>query len=550
MRRRDHDGHGVRQPATPLSSPLEHNKFSSVDEVSTWGGLEVGTTSAGDAQRFATALWSWAAGSSLGLLAFTADGTVVAYNEPFARMWNVPDDAPTSIVPFLKRVATQFVDEDGHAFLAGLDFDAGAWSRRVTRRDGRPFEWWSTPTPASAQTEALRIWGVRDARIDADLASALRTAESRLEVLALYTDGIVFELDADGRYLSVWTNNPALLAKPSEDIKGRTLVEVLGRPLGEQLTARVRKLLETGQRETLEYVTDVPEGRRWFTADPVLRPAAPGHPPTMAFLVRDVTEQKKMQARLLQAERLASMGTLAAGVGHEINNPLAYLMLNLESISSLIQGVQGAGDWSPGMQPRDLQNLREAVRMAKEGAESVRKIVQDLRMFSREENFGGAAVDLRAVLDFSIMMALRTPPPGLRVVTEYVEAHPVVAPEGRLVQIFVNLLTNAAQAMPPDRRDGNEIRVVVRPGSDETVVVEVHDNGTGMPANVLGHVFDPFFTTKTPGVGSGLGLSICHHIVTGLNGEISVESREGVGTTFRVTLPTSLRPELPQNRGR
>lgn len=537
----------MRHRATPLSTALEPNKFSSVDAVSTWGDLEVGATSAGDAKRFATALWSWAAGSSLGLLAFSADGTVVAYNEPFARMWSVPEDPPTSIVPFLERIAVEFADDDSKAFLAGIDFDAGAWSRRVTRRDGRPFEWWSTPTPLNDQAEPLRIWGVRDARSDADLASALRTAESRLEVLALYTDGIVFELDAEGRYLSVWTNNPALLAKPSDDIKGRTLVEVLGSPLGEQLTASVKKLLETGKRETLEYVTDVPEGRRWFTADPVLRPAAPGHPPTMAFLVRDVTEQKKLQARLLQAERLASMGTLAAGVGHEINNPLGYLMLNLESISSL---VQGAGDWSPGMQPRDLQTLREAVRMAKEGAESVRKIVQDLRMFSREENFGGAAVDVRGVLDFSIMMALRTPPPGLNVVTEYSEAHPVVAPEGRLVQIFVNLLTNAVQAMPPDRRDGNEIRVVVRPGNDESVVVEVHDNGVGMPANMLGHVFDPFFTTKTPGVGSGLGLSICHHIVTGLNGEISVESREGVGTTFRVTLPTSLRPELPQNRGR
>ncbi|AKU93647.1 Signal transduction histidine kinase [Labilithrix luteola] len=520
-----------------------------MEEVSTWGGLEVETTSSGDAKRIAAALWSWAAGSSLGLLAFTADGTVVAYNEPFARMWNVGENPPTSIVPFLEQIATEFVDADRKAFLEGITLDGGAWSRRVTRRDGRPFEWWSTPTPAVDQSEPLRVWGVRDARTDADLASALRTAESRLEVLALYTDGIVFELDADGRYLSIWTNNPALLARPSEDIKGRTLVEVLGKPLGEQLTASVRKLLATGERETLEYVIDVPEGRRWFTADPVLRPASPGHPPTTAFLVRDVTEQKKMQARLLQAERLASMGTLAAGVGHEINNPLAYLMLNLESISAL---VHGAGDWSPQTQPRDLQTLREAVRMAKEGAESVRKIVQDLRMFSREENVSGAAVDLRAVLDFSIMMALRTPPPGLRVTTEYGDADPptVMAPEGRLVQIFVNLLTNAAQAMPSNRRDGNEIRVAVRPGEDGTVVVEVKDNGVGMPAEVLGHVFDPFFTTKTPGVGSGLGLSICHHIVTSLNGEISVESREGVGTTFRVTLPTSLRPELPQKRVR
>lgn len=160
-------------------------------------------------------------------------------------------------------------------------------------------------------------------------------------------------------------------------------------------------------------------------------------------------------------------------------------------------------------------------------------------MFSREENIGGAAVDLRAVLDFSIMMALRTPPPGLRVVTEYEEVPPVTAPEGRLVQIFVNLLANAAQAMPPDRSDGNEIRIVVKRGDEGTAVVEVHDNGVGMPADLVGHAFDPFFTTKAPGIGSGLGLPICHHIVTTLGGEISLVSREGEGTTFRVVLPTS-----------
>ena len=512
-----------------------------MEDVSTWGGLEPGATSSGDATPFAAALWSWATASDLGLLAFTADGRIVAYNDPFARMWNIGEDSPTSIGPFLERIAGQFVDADQKTFLAETMLDQGAWSRRVTRRDGRPFEWWSTPI----QTGPFRIWGVRDARTDADLASVLRTAESRLEVLALYTDGIVFEIDSEARYVSVWTNNPALLAKPWEDLKGRRLVEVLESPIGEQLTENLKKLFATGQRETLEYVLDVPEGRRWFTADPVLRPASPGYPPTMAFLVRDVTEQKKMQARLLQAERLASLGTLAAGVGHEINNPLGYLMLNLESISSLLRSC---GERSPLPQQRDLERLREAVRMAREGAESVRKIVQDLRMFSREENMGGTAVDLRAVLDFSIMMALRTPPPGLKIVTEYADARSVTAPEGRLVQIFVNLLTNAAQAMPPDRCDGNEIRIVVRSGGEGSVVVEVHDNGTGMPAHLLARAFDPFFTTKAPGVGSGLGLSICHHIVTALNGEISVESGEGVGTTVRVTLPTSLRPELPQNR--
>src|SRR5262249_12441099 len=150
----------------------------------------------------------------------------------------------------------------------------------------------------------------------------------------------------------------------------------------------------------------------------------------------------------------------------------------------------------------------------KEGAEHVRKVVQDLRTFSREDGVQRSAVDIRAVLDFSVMMALCSPPPGLRVVTDYDDVWPVSAPEGRLVQLFVNLLTNAAHAMPHDRPSGNEIRLVVRNKSERRVIVEVRDNGVGMPAHVLGHVFDPFFTMKPPGIGTGLGLSICHHIVT------------------------------------
>jgi signal transduction histidine kinase len=487
-------------------------------------------------RRVAAALWSFTESADIGVLATSATGTVLAFNQALTRMWSLAR-APLAVDAFLKQIAEQLVPADATHFVGDVLEDNGSGHRRVTRQDGQAFEWWSTSLPS--HEEAIRLWLVR-AEHDSDLLETLRTAEARLEVFSIYMDGIVFELDTDGRYVSVWTKSADLLARPSEELIGRTLIEVLGDPLGTYLTNKVREIARTGVGERLEYVIDVPSGRRWFTADPMLRPKEEGRPQTLVFLVRDVTEQKKMQARLLQAERLASIGTLAAGVGHEINNPLAYLILNLQTIASLLPRESS----DPiTLRRDDLFRLRDAVRMATEGAEHVRKIVQDLRTFSRAEHAPRGGVDVRMILDFSVTMAIQEPYPGLQVITHYEDTPPVDAPEGRLVQLFVNLLTNAVQAMPADRLEGNEISILARSEGKTRVVVEVRDNGQGIPSDTLGRVFDPFFTTK-PGIGTGLGLSICYHIVTDLNGEISVESSVGRGTVFRVALPASPSFEL------
>jgi two-component system, NtrC family, sensor kinase len=358
----------------------------------------------------------------------------------------------------------------------------------------------------------------------------LRAAEARLEVLSAYVRGIVFEFDPEGRYLSVWTNDPTLLVCPADELIGRTIVEVMGEAQGRPLADAVAQVFATGRQSRSEYALDVQGGRRWFTADPILRRGSPGRPATVTFLVRDVTEDRQFQARLLQAERLASAAMLAAGVGHEIHNPLAYLLLNLERIRS---GLRALGDHAPAAR---FQQLEEAARMALEGAQHVHKVVQDLRMFAPAGE-AQTAVDLRAVLDFSVAAVLDRPSPGLIVTTEYGEVPAVRAPEGRLVQVFVNLLTNAVQAMPPGRVAGNEIRLTARTEPTGYALVEVRDNGRGIPEASLARVFDPFFSTKNAGGGTGLGLAICHHIVVLLGGEISVESREGTGTVFRVSLP-------------
>jgi nitrogen-specific signal transduction histidine kinase len=256
-------------------------------------------------------------------------------------------------------------------------------------------------------------------------------------------------------------------------------------------------------------------------------------------MARDVTERRMLQARLVQSDRLAALGTMAAGVAHEINNPLAYVMLNLDWIARKLS--EGARD------PQSIEGLAEMLQEARRGTERVATIVRELRSFSRADGEKRHAVDLAEVVRSAIKIASHEIRMRAKVTTSFEPMHPVWANEGRLEQVVLNLLLNAAQALPEASAATNEIRVGLRIDADRRAVLEVSDNGEGIPAEVLPRIFDPFFTTKPPGVGTGLGLSICHGIVAALGGQITVHSLPGDGTTFRVVLPTATEEESPNS---
>ncbi|MBI5069233.1 MAG: response regulator [Deltaproteobacteria bacterium] len=247
-------------------------------------------------------------------------------------------------------------------------------------------------------------------------------------------------------------------------------------------------------------------------------------------------EAREMQARLALADRMASVGTLAAGVAHELNNPLSYVVANL---SFLAEGVGAAA--AAGADPAG--ELRDAVREAREGAERMRGIIRDLKTFSRVEDAIIGPVELGPVLESCVSMAWNEIKHRARFVRELGDVPPVRGNEGKLGQVFLNLLVNAAQAIPEARSDRNEIRLTARMAEDGRVAVEVRDTGTGIAPENLRRIFDPFFTTKPVGEGTGLGLTICHNIVSAVGGTIQVESAEGKGTTFRVLLLPAERPE-------
>ena len=260
----------------------------------------------------------------------------------------------------------------------------------------------------------------------------------------------------------------------------------------------------------------------------ILRDTA-GRPVRMIGALADMSEREEMRTRLALADRMASVGTLAAGVAHEINNPLAYVIANLDyarqEMSAAAQNGQPGNDEVP-----------EALKEAREGAERVRLIVKDLKMFSRPDDERMELVDVRRAIDSAATMAWNEIRHRARLVKEYQPVPSVYGNEARLGQVFLNLLVNAAHAIPEGSADRNEIRVLTRLDAQGRIVVEVHDTGGGIPEDVRPRIFEPFFTTKPVGVGTGLGLSICHGIVQNLGGVLRFETQLGKGTMFQVVL--------------
>lgn len=233
-----------------------------------------------------------------------------------------------------------------------------------------------------------------------------------------------------------------------------------------------------------------------------------------------------------QAERLASLGMISATIAHEINNPLAYILLNLQAIRRWLGSLVET-------EPHEtISRTLELIDQSLEGTDRVREIVRNLRAFSRADDSENTLVDVRAVIDSVLPMAEHAIVGRATVVKRYGDVPPVRANAARLGQVFLNLLVNAAQAISePD--ESREIRIATFAEATDKVVITVSDDGEGIPPSVRENVFDPFFTTKGPGIGTGLGLSLCLGIVQALGGDINVESELGTGSTFRVTLPAA-----------
>jgi len=383
-------------------------------------------------------------------------------------------------------------------------------------------------------------------------------AEARFgAIMETATEGVVATDEAG----CVAYANPAaesMFGAGEEGLIGSSLLELMPERFADASSLGLARYLTSAVPEMLGHTVEVIGRRRDGTEFPIdLSVGSWTSNGTLHFagIMRDVTERKKVEAQLLVADRMVAVGTLSAGVAHEINNPLAAIIGNLDlAMRDLADVLDEHGEGGA------LLRLREELVDARDAADRVRKIVRDLRVFSRGEDEVPGPVDVEHVMESTLRMAWNEIRHRATVIKSYAGVPLVQASQARLGQVFLNLIMNAAQAMLEDRTAINEIRISTRV-EGRRVLVEVADTGSGIGPEMMKRLFTPFVTSKPVGVGTGLGLSICHRIVTSFGGDISVDSEAGKGTTFRVALllasaPSSVATQVapvhhaPRRRGR
>lgn len=250
-----------------------------------------------------------------------------------------------------------------------------------------------------------------------------------------------------------------------------------------------------------------------------------GQKATLA-VIRDITERRASEQRLQLTDRLAALGTLAAGVAHEINNPLSYVLANVQLIRERVT-------------PAAADDLFDLANEAHDGAVRIKRIVESMRTLMRPGQPKRGLVSLAQAVGHAVELAGNEVRHRARLELNLGALPRVQGDESVLVQVFVNLLTNAAHAMPQGDSGQRMVRVSSQVLPDGRARVSVQDDGVGMSREVLSRIFDPFFTTKPVNFGTGLGLTVSHAIIASHGGELTVESEVGRGSVFHVTLPAA-----------
>ncbi|MEI6226370.1 MAG: PAS domain S-box protein, partial [Deltaproteobacteria bacterium] len=390
------------------------------------------------------------------------------------------------------------------------------------------------------------VVGVSIDTTDRQLAeTALRASEARFRALSETAPVGIFEADLDGRNTYMNPAGARIVGSSPDEVRGTGWQNAIHPEDRERLAREWGSAVSAGTVFTGGYRFLKP-GAPLVTAQLYAAPVKDhaGRPTGFVGAMVDVTRQLELEKKLQQATRLAAMGTLVAGLAHEINNPLTAGIsgqdVALEIARELRNQAREDGSGDADRRIRQLDEAIEALEDARQGGQRIAAIVRDMAALARPDP-RGARGHLRSVVEEAMSIL---PTSIIRNATISVEDHgapEVVAAAGQITQVVVNLITNAVRAMP----QGKRAEIVVRVGAGESgqATLEVIDQGMGIAPDIMGRIFDPFFTTRPVGEGrgTGLGLSICHAIVTSHGGTLTVASEVGKGSTFRMELPAAPR---------
>jgi PAS domain S-box-containing protein len=397
----------------------------------------------------------------------------------------------------------------------------------VPTPDGVAHTWLTTKFPIVAPNGRVSIGGIA-VDITEKRASefARRAAQHELEHLV---DLLIDPVTISRKGVLVYANQALgqLLGIPREQLVGRDLRDFL-QPGELSAFEHQSAYLSDGQASSWERRMRRSDGTT-LLVDVRGRQITFGGEPAVLAVLRDMTQRRAEQQRLQLTDRLASIGTLAAGVAHEINNPLSYVLSNLSLMAERLR--PGAPD-----------ELHELASEAHDGAQRIMRIVAGMRTLARPTDPKRAVLSLADAVGHAVDLTGNELKHRARLELALGPMPRVLGDETALVQVFVNLLTNAAQAIPAGDEAQHLVRITGRTLPDGQAQVSVQDDGVGIAPDVLARVFDPFFTTKPVNFGTGLGLTVSHGIIASHGGELSVASELGKGATFSVTLPAAVVP--------
>ena len=399
------------------------------------------------------------------------------------------------------------------------------------RKDGSQFDVGVSAREVEIGGRRRRVAAVRDLTLQRAAEHALRDANARFELDARATDDVRYDWSIPTGTVR-WNEAACRVFGDGVVLEGAD-IDWWTRSIHPDDVERVTETLDRAISAGTEYWT---AEYRFARADGsyadiidrgmVIRDNS-GAALRMIGVMTDITVFAQMRARMVLADRMASVGTLAAGVAHEINNPLTWVMAK----------VGLAGEQLALLPPSPRIDLaRNALDLATEGAQRIKQIVKDLKLFSRAEEESHLPVDVRRVLDSAASIANAEIRQRAQLVKLYADVPRVDVNEARLGQVFLNLIINAVQAIPAGSPDTQTITLTTGVDADGRVLVEVSDTGEGIPQAFRSRIFDAFYTSKPPGEGTGLGLAISSQLVAQMGGAIDVESTVGVGSTFRVRL--------------
>lgn len=379
--------------------------------------------------------------------------------------------------------------------------------------------------------DALALFEQQRREIAESLEAVQRSTQEMRALFQNMPDYIV--IHRDGHIL--WTNRTMVVGLGYDDddaLVGRTLFDITAPSFHPVTAQRMRGQADQNapEMETGELVRK--DGSIVIVEISPTRYVSFGGHPARLVIGRDVTERVRLQQRLSAADRMASVGILAAGVAHEVNNPLAYVLNNIEMV---IRELTPMGE--------QTAKSREKLAVALQGVDHIRVIVRDLLALSRTEEIGVGSVDVRHSVESMLTLASQKIAERAELVAHYEEVPLARGTPARLGQVLLNLLSNALEALPLATRAANRLEVSVRRSDAGGVLVEVADNGVGIAPEHQARIFDPFFTTKPFGSGTGLGLSISQRIIGEIGGALTFESLRGRGSTFRLHLAAAADPE-------